>query len=45
MSVFFYRRVFRSRSGDIEVVQQFPRAWFRPLYVLYGRLRWRAGGR
>ena len=31
---FFYRRVFRSRNGEIEIGAWHPRAWFRPLYRL-----------
>jgi hypothetical protein len=38
MSLFFYRRVFRSRNGEMAIGARMPRAWFRPVYALYRRL-------
>ncbi|WP_268893820.1 hypothetical protein [Pandoraea fibrosis] len=42
MSLFFYRRVFRSRNGEMAIGARMPRIWFRPVYALYRRLRDRA---
>jgi hypothetical protein len=37
--IFFYRRSFKSRSGEIDVGVRLPRGWFRPLYALYRLVR------
>ncbi len=44
MSLFFYRRVFRSRNGEMVIGSRMPRAWFRPIYALCRRLRDRTEG-
>lgn len=44
MSPFFYRRVFRSRNGEVAIGARMPRTWFRPIYALYRRLHDRAEG-
>ncbi|EED96865.1 hypothetical protein [Burkholderia multivorans] len=42
MSLFFYRRVFRSRNGEMAIGARMPRTWFRQVYAHYRRLRDRA---